>query len=85
MIELSFSTAFTLYLAFTFGIILSIWIYSHYKERHQFIVQPEQDLCICEYCHYAYLAKSHIAVNRCPQCNSLNKANRYQDLKKEGH
>lgn len=77
MIELSFGTAFMLYLLFTLTLILGLWFYSHYQTKHKEILPYEQDLYICEYCHFAYLEEPTKDVNRCPQCHSLNKKNRY--------
>lgn len=73
MIELTFSTLFVLYLTITLGIVLGIWIYSHYRTRRMAFFPLERSLFICEFCHFAYLEESVKGVNRCPQCGLLNK------------
>lgn len=73
MIELSPTTAIMVYLCMTLATLLGIWGYHHYRSRKKKVVLNEQDLYVCEYCHYAYL--DHIAkpVTQCPQCGSFNK------------
>ena len=78
MIELTFATAFVLYLGCTLAILLGIWGYSHYQAKRKKILSYEQDLYVCEYCHYAYLEDTLKKINRCPQCNSFNQKNLYK-------
>lgn len=78
MIELTFITAFILYLGVTLIVIFGFWGYHHIQARRKKILSCEQDLFICEYCHFAYLEESRIKVNQCPQCGSYNKQNQYQ-------
>jgi uncharacterized paraquat-inducible protein A len=78
MIELTFSTAFMLYLSLTLAVVLGLWIFHHYQVRKKTILSCEQDLFVCEYCHYAYLEEGIKKVNQCPQCGSYNKHNIYQ-------
>jgi hypothetical protein len=80
MIELTFNTMFMLYLGGTLAIILGIWLYSHYRMRRRIFFPIEQDLFICEYCHFAYIEESVKHLNRCPQCGLYNKHNTYQSI-----
>ncbi|WP_068469139.1 hypothetical protein [Candidatus Protochlamydia phocaeensis] len=83
MIELTFNTALMLYLSLALLIVLGVWVYSHYRTRRRTILSCEQDLFVCEYCHYAYLEESIKQLNRCPQCGLYNKHNQYQTLRKK--
>ena len=77
MIELTFSTAFMLYLCMTLAAVLGVWIYSHRLDREKKILSCEQELCICEYCHNTYLEDVVSKVNQCPQCGLFNKHNQF--------
>lgn len=77
MIQVSFTTAFMLYLGMTLLAVLGIWIFSHYKTRKRSYYSDEQALFVCEFCHYAYLEDSAQELNRCPQCGLINKKNQY--------
>lgn len=79
MIHLTFANAFLLYLIFTTVIILTIWLYSHYRQRNKTYLPLEQELFICEFCHFAYVDQSAKKLNRCPQCQLINEKNRYID------
>ena len=72
MIELTFNTLFILYLSLTLGIVLGIWIYSHYRTRRRVFFPVEKALCVCEYCHFPYVEESAKHLNRCPQCGLYN-------------
>ena len=72
MIELSATTAFMVYLGLTLAVLLGLWIYQHYSTKNKTIVPAEQELSICEFCHFAYLKDSVKAVSKCPQCRSFN-------------
>lgn len=76
MIELSPNTGFMLYLGATLLLILGIWGYHHYKSRKKTILTSPQELLICEYCHFAYLAESGLKVSKCPRCHSFNKTSK---------
>jgi ribosomal protein L37AE/L43A len=78
MIEVEPNTALVLYLGFALFIILGIWISRHFKVRKKKIFCPEQQLYVCEYCHFAYLSESHKPVTQCPQCQSFNKSNAFK-------
>lgn len=78
MIELTFSTAFMLYLCITMIIVLGVWIYHHYDSKKRRVFSNEEALRICEYCYYAYLEDSVKHVNQCPQCGLFNKQNVYE-------
>jgi len=73
MIELSSTSAFTLYLGITLGLILGIWVYHHLSSRRTKISILDQELLVCEYCQCAYLSNRGLAVTQCPQCHSYNK------------
>lgn len=73
MIELTPAAACTLYLGTTLAILLGLWIYHHYQSRNKKIITVAQQLHVCEYCHFAYLAELGKEVTRCPQCQSFNK------------
>lgn len=83
MIELTFNTLFILYLGLTLTSVLGIWIFSHYQTRHKTILSTEQDLRICEYCHFAYVEDSVKHLNRCPQCGLFNKNNTYHQMRQK--
>jgi uncharacterized paraquat-inducible protein A len=72
VIELSPTTALMLYLGFTLTILLGAWLYSHYSSRHKKILPLEQELHICEFCHFAYLDTNAKKITRCPRCQSFN-------------
>jgi hypothetical protein len=73
MIEVTFATAFILYLGFTLTIVLSIWAYSHYRGLQKPILSSEQELFICEYCHHTYLGDCIKTIHQCPRCGFFNK------------
>jgi ribosomal protein L37AE/L43A len=81
MIELTFSTAFTLYLALTLSLLLGFWIRYHYRARRKVVLPSEQELFVCEYCHFVYLEQPTENINQCPQCRSFNKRNAYKTKK----
>ena len=72
MIDLTYNTAFVCYLGFTLACVLGIWFYEHYKAKKRVIMPSEQNLWVCEYCHFAYLGDAAKKMSRCPQCQSLN-------------
>lgn len=77
MIDLTFNTAFMLYLGLTLIGVMGVWIYSHYRTRKQVFFPNEKTLFQCEFCHYAYVDESAKQLNRCPQCGLINKKNEY--------
>ncbi len=78
MIELTPITALMLYLCLTLATLMGIWGWHHLSSRKKKIVITEQELLVCEYCHFAYLAQISKGVTKCPQCDSFNKLNRYK-------
>lgn len=78
MIEISTNTALMLYLGVTLIILMGVWSTQHFRRRHQKIVKDEQELLICEFCHFAYLEDIAKPVTKCPQCQSFNKGNNYK-------
>jgi ribosomal protein L37AE/L43A len=73
MIEITFNTAFMLYLCLTLTILLGVWAYYHLQERNRIIVSSEKKLIICEYCHFAYVDRSLKVIHQCPQCQLFSK------------
>lgn len=67
-----------LYLGATLVFILGVWGYHHYKMKKKKILTARQELHICEYCQFVYLAELGLQVNKCPQCHSFNKSNTYR-------
>jgi len=78
MIEMTFNTLFLLYLSVTVSMVFGIWIYSHYRTRRRTFFPEEKSLCVCEYCHYAYVEDSIKPLNKCPQCGLFNKHNSFR-------
>lgn len=76
MIELSTTTAFMLYLIATLSPLLILWAYQHFQTRKHKIATEENDLRICEFCHFCYLGNRGAALSQCPQCRSFNKTNK---------
>lgn len=76
MIELSANTAVMLYLCLTLAILLGLWLKHHYYSRRKKIVTIEQELRVCEYCHFVYLDDDFKEVTQCPQCRLFNKYNK---------
>lgn len=74
MITVSSATAAMLYLGLTLLVLLGLWTYQHYQSRKKKIVTMEKTLCVCEYCHFAYLAVISKRITKCPQCHCFNKA-----------
>ena len=73
MIELSPNTAFLIYLGLTLTTILALWIVSHYRTYKRQFLPLEQELNICEFCHYAYLDRGDKKITKCPCCDSFNR------------
>lgn len=78
MIILSPNAAVTIYLGMTLLLLLGLWGYQHYKSRQKKIISSEQELYMCEYCHYVYLENQIKEINKCPQCQSFNQKNLYE-------
>lgn len=77
MIELSAQAATMLYLLFTLGLLLTLWVLQHLKQKKKAILPAREILCRCEYCHCAYTSPTTKKVTQCPECKSYNKANSY--------
>ncbi len=73
MIKLSPVTALMLYLFMTLATLLSIWSWYHFRSRKKKVILAEQELKVCEYCHFAYLDQISKDVSQCPQCQLFNK------------
>ena len=76
MIELTANTAAMVYLFLTLTTILGLWILHHCQTRRKKIVTSEQELHICEYCHFVYLDEDFKNITQCPQCHLFNKHNK---------
>lgn len=81
MITVSATTATMLYLCMTLAVLLSLWVYQHYRLRTKKIEITEQELFVCEYCLFVYLEEKTKTVTQCPQCHSFNKNNPYSKEK----
>jgi hypothetical protein len=81
MIELSPNTGFMLYLGLTLVILFVLWAYHHYLGKNKKIAVTPQQLFVCEYCQFVYLAEGELKVTQCPQCRSFNKENLYVEKK----
>lgn len=77
MIEVSSGTAVILYVALGVLTVLAAWSYQHYRRRPKLELAVQQ-LYICEYCNCIYLGSRLKSINRCPECQSLNKNNPYR-------
>lgn len=75
MIELSANTALMLYLLWTLTWLLGIWGFHHYRTKNRKILPDEQQMFVCEFCHYVYMNDEYKNVTKCPQCLSYNKNN----------
>jgi len=78
VIELSTTTAMMLYLGLTLTFLLGLWFFQHYQLRHKKMIVSEQELFVCEYCAFAYVADGTKPVTQCPQCASFNKHNKFK-------
>ncbi len=82
MIDISTATATTLYLCLTIGFLLVVWLMEHYSSTKKKIILAKEELLVCEFCHFAYLADRSKQVTQCPQCLSYNKDNLYKPKRK---
>lgn len=73
MIELSTNTALMLYLGITLITLMVIWASRHFRSRRQKPLATDQQLLVCEFCHFAYLDDMGKSITKCPQCGSFNK------------
>ena len=80
MIELSINGAFMLYLSLTIFFLISQWTWQHYYTQRKKSLPAQQNLYVCEYCHFAYLYDSQKKINQCPQCKSYNRENQFKNL-----
>jgi protein-arginine kinase activator protein McsA len=78
MIELSQTTALTVYLFISLTLLLSILIYQHFFSIKRKVRTDRERLLVCEYCHFAYLGEIGSELTQCPQCSSFNKNNTYK-------
>ncbi len=84
MITVKITTVLLIYLTSVLFFLFAVWLFTHLKQRKKSILPPLYELAICEYCRYNYLVESNQLVNKCPQCDALNKDNKYKkDLKNE--
>jgi len=78
MIEVTAANAALLYLGATLAVLFGLWALYHYRTLRRIILSSPEELLVCEYCHFAYMAEATLKVTRCPQCRSFNKNNRYK-------
>jgi ribosomal protein L37AE/L43A len=77
MIEIEIGPAILIYLGIVLAFIFGAWVLNHLKSRKKKITSSANELAICEYCHFAYLANVLSQINKCPNCQCLNKDNWY--------
>lgn len=75
MIELTLTTALTLYLLFSIGSVLAIWAYAHYKKGKRKLISLPKKLLVCEFCHTPFLEGVDKKVSPCPECGLWNNTN----------
>lgn len=73
MIPITPQLAVMLYLFLTLSFIAGLWVYDHFISRKRKPLLARETLCVCEYCHFAYLADIAKKVSQCPQCACYNK------------
>lgn len=81
MIEISPASAAMLYLSITLALLFILWLYQHWKRHRRKPFLDREELYVCEYCHFIYLADPEKPNNRCPECLSYNKHNRYRNTR----
>lgn len=77
MFIINITSALLIYFGLLIFLILGLWFWTHFKERRQEAPPPYYALAICEYCSFSYLAPQNKPINKCPQCQGLNKENYY--------
>lgn len=77
MVILHPNTALMLYLSFTLAVLLGLWTWHHIKSRKKKISINDQELFVCEFCHFVYL-NPHSEITKCPQCLSYNEQNKFK-------
>lgn len=77
MISLSPAAAVMLYLTLTISALFGLWIRQHLRRKKQRIFSDRSELYMCEYCQQVYVSDPLKPVNKCPECKSFNKNNRY--------
>jgi uncharacterized paraquat-inducible protein A len=78
MIEIPLHLGIILYLTLALAVILALWLRNHWQTRHRTLKIETEALYLCEFCHCVYLESRMQQLNRCPQCNSLNRNNNYR-------
>lgn len=73
MIAVTKPVAFMLYLAFTFGTVIALWILDHFRNRKKKLEIISKELLTCEFCRKDYLVEKATQITQCPQCSCLNK------------
>ncbi|NGX55285.1 MAG: hypothetical protein KR126chlam2_00916 [Chlamydiae bacterium] len=83
MITVKITTVLLIYLTSILFSLFGVWLFTHLRQRKKTLLPPLYELAICEYCRYNYLVESDKPVNKCPQCNALNKDNKYKNNLKD--
>ena len=73
MFALSMNAACLLYLSLTLGILLIVWLGSHFFQKNTKLEISENRLQTCEFCHFSFLAEKGKVISKCPQCHSFLK------------
>lgn len=79
MIELSPHALLMVYLTITSMGILGLWLWHHFKIKQAPRLDQQEELHLCEYCQFLYMALSDKKVNSCPRCQQYNKNNRFKE------
>ncbi len=78
MIELTWVTAIMIYLCITLVVLFAVWGFTHRRDRNKKVELIPKMLFQCEYCGSIYLDEIAKKVTTCPDCQSLNKNNKYR-------
>lgn len=73
MIELTWATAFLLYLLAALFSLFALWLKAHFDQKKRKIVLSRQLITVCEFCQNPYISLNGESLTRCPLCKSINK------------
>ena len=68
MIEISKQFAFILYLGFSLGVVLLLWLLSEAKRKRRFFFEHKEETFTCPECGCVYTYFAESAVAECPIC-----------------
>jgi hypothetical protein len=69
MIEITKQSAFIIYLAFTLGIVLFLWLLHGAQRSRRYLFDYKEEEFTCPTCGCTYLFPKHGPVDACPACN----------------